>query len=182
MGISKRLADTVRRAAFAATLIFAAGANATAQEISAEHLQAAKAAIKAGESTVTLDNILPNLSARMKGQLILSQPNLEQEISDIVDAAAIAMAPRRGDLENEVARLYANVFSKEELEEIKAFYESPAGKKLLKESPVLIREIATASRTWTAGVDRDLRQEIAKKMQELTATTQTQEGATGEGN
>ena len=168
MGKRTNLVSRMKTGMAAAIICVAFIQPSQAQDISQEHLDAAKAMLKAGGSTVTLDNILPNLASRMKSQLILSQPNLEAEISRVVDEAAIAIAPRRGDLENEVARLYANVFSQEELEEINAFYNTEAGKKLLKESPVLIREIAKASRTWTAGVDRDMRQDIAKRMQELT--------------
>lgn len=182
MGISSRLANHLQKIAFFVGLTVAMTAGANAQEVSEEHISAAKAALKAGGSTTTLDNILPNLSSRLKNQLILSQPNLDVQISEIVDSATIEIAPRRGDLENEVARLYSNVFTQEELVQMKSFYESDAGKKLLKESPVLIREIAKASKTWTAGVDRDLRQIIAKKMQELTKTTDTKEGEESTGN
>jgi len=139
----------------------------SAQEISKEHMSAARAALNAAGSTKTLDGILPRLSRRMKGQLILSEPNKEAIIVDVVDQAAIEIAPRRGDLEKEIARIYAIIFTKEELEQIASFYSSVSGKKLLKESPIILRQVNAASKTWTAGVDRDLRGLVADKMNKM---------------
>ncbi|RYE72053.1 MAG: DUF2059 domain-containing protein [Hyphomicrobiales bacterium] len=62
-----------------------------------------------------------NAATQIKSDLIGSNPNMQSEISDMVDERAIALAPRRGDLENEVARTYAKLFTEQELKEIAAF-------------------------------------------------------------
>jgi hypothetical protein len=75
----------------------------------------------------------------------------------MVDDAALALAPRRNDLENEVARVYAKLFTEQELNEIAQFYSSEAGKKLLRQGPLATREMLAAAEVWTNGIVRDLR-------------------------
>lgn len=137
-----------------------------AQEISPEHLHAAKEAVAASKSTNSLDNILPRLAESAKQQLISNRPDAADQISQIVDDTAISLAPRRGDLEEEVARGYARIFTIDELKQITTFYNTEAGKKLIAETPTVARSIDQAARVWTNGVQRDLREQVNKKLQE----------------
>ena len=105
-----------------AMLAGAIGTQAIAQQISDEHLQAAKSAMQATGATERLDGILPEVAAFTKTGLIANRPDIEAEISQIVDEVAISIAPRRGPLEDEVALIYANLFSAEELTQIESFF------------------------------------------------------------
>jgi len=162
------LNDRMRRGMLAlAALGLMAGAPAMAQEATPAHLAAARAAIDAIDSTEQFDNILMNAATQIKSDLIGSNPNMQSEISDMVDDRAIALAPRRAALENEVARVYAKLFTEQELKEIAAFYGSPTGQKLLKQGPVASREIMVAADVWSNGIVRDLRASAAEGMTAL---------------
>lgn len=141
-----------------ATLIFSGAHinNTMAQDASPEHITAAKAAIDALVVTNSFDSILPRAAERIKANLTLANPNFSDEISIAVDEEAIKLASRRADLENEAANIYAKSFSAEELNEIAAFYNSETGKKLLKVSPAMGRELLRAAEIWGAGITRDL--------------------------
>lgn len=154
-------------AAFLAVALAVAGLTTTvvAQEFSESHIAAAKRAMNASRSTDRLDTILPQMAASAKAELIRDRPDREQELTAVVDNAALALASRRGDLENEVAQVFAKVFTEEELVVIADFYESEAGKKFLKESPIVIREMTQASRVWSNGLRRDLSDEIRKGLE-----------------
>ncbi|HCL64052.1 MAG TPA: hypothetical protein DIC56_04245 [Rhizobium sp.] len=132
------------------------GASAKAQDIPAEHLQAARTAITVLGVTDRFDNILPGVAERLKTQLIQAYPNLQDVIYAKVDEQALALAPRRGDLEREAALVYAKAFTADELKAISEFYSSEAGKKLLKDGPIATRELLKAADIWTAGIARDL--------------------------
>ncbi|RYC12217.1 DUF2059 domain-containing protein [Ciceribacter ferrooxidans] len=132
------------------------GASAKAQDISPEHLQAARTAITVLGVTDRFDNILPAVADRLKTQLIQAYPNLQDQIYGEVDKQALSLAARRGDLEKEAAMVYAKAFTAEELKVISDFYSSDAGKKLLKDGPIATRELMKAADIWTAGVARDL--------------------------
>ena len=153
-----------------AALLFLVPATALAQdkEITTAHLDAARAAVTAIHATDQFDEILPNAATQIKADLIGNNPDKQQEISDMVDDAALALAPRRADLENEVARVYAKLFTEQELTEIANFYNSETGKKLLKLGPVATREMLKAADVWSNGIVRDLRQASIDGVQKLT--------------
>ncbi|WP_113260671.1 DUF2059 domain-containing protein [Agrobacterium cavarae] len=143
------------------------GTAARAQEISAEHIAAAKQAITALGVTDRFDNILPGLAERLKSELIQSSPNVEDQITATVDAKALELAPRRADLEREAALTYARAFSVEELKAISTFYNSDAGKKLLKDGPIATRELMKAADIWAAGINRDLNASSMAELQKV---------------
>lgn len=157
------------RAASAALVIGSVlwGTVAHAQDVPAEQLQAARAAISALGLTNQFDNILPTIADNQKRELILTYPNLEKEISETVDSNALSLAPRRADLEREAALVYAKSFSTEELKEIAAFYSSDVGKKFIKDGPVALREMAKAADIWASGIARDLSKQTNEQMLKL---------------
>ena len=143
------------------------GTAVRAQEISAEHVAAAKQAIAALGVTDRFDNILPGLAERLKSELIQASPNVQDQITATVDAKALELAPRRADLEKEAALTYARAFSIEELKAISAFYSSEAGKKLLKDGPIATRELMKAADIWAAGINRDLNAASMAELQKV---------------
>ncbi len=135
-----------------------------AQEISEEHLDAARDAIAAINATDRYDNILPGLAERLKAQFIQASPNFQEQISTVVDEQALALAPRRADLEREAATIYSKAFTQDELKAISAFYATEAGKKLLSNGPLVTRELAKATEIWANGISRDLANQSAEKL------------------
>jgi uncharacterized protein len=143
---------------------------AIAADPTPEHLTAARAAIAAIKATDQFDVILPQAADSLKGEMIQKDPNLETTITSAVDEEVIKMAARRGALENEAARAYANIFSIEELNGIAAFYNSDVGKKLISEGPLATRKVIEAANIWQTGVARDLAEAVAKKVKAAAET------------
>ena len=159
---------TLRGGLYAAvTLVGLAVSPALAQEISPSHLAAAREAVDAIDTSEQFDQILLNAATQIKAELIVNNPDLQSKISEMVDDSAIALAPRRADLENEIARIYAKMFTEQELREISQFYNSEAGRKLIKQGPQASREMMAAADVWTNGIVRDLRESASKGMQKL---------------
>ncbi|WP_244490683.1 DUF2059 domain-containing protein [Aureimonas frigidaquae] len=140
---------------------------AMAQEVSPSHLAAARQAVDAIDTTEQFDQILLNAATQIKAELIVNNPNLQSQISQMVDDNAIALAPRRADLENEIARVYAKIFTEQELREITQFYTSEAGRKLLAQGPSAVRETMSAADIWANGIVRDLRRSSDEGMRKL---------------
>lgn len=160
---ARRLSIVLSAAAFAAL-----SAPSFAQDISEEHLKAARAAVDAINATDLYDNILPSAAAALKAELIQKNPDLESVITSTVDTTTLKLAGRRADLEKEAATAYARVFSVEDLNGIATFYNSAAGKKLLADGPIVSREVGKAAEIWQRGIARDLAEETAKAIgQEL---------------
>ncbi len=152
--------------AIAISLVSFSSVNGLAQEISADHLSAARNAIRATKATDSFDNILISTSAQLKNAITANNPDLAEKVAIIVDEEALKLAPRRGDLESEAARLFANSFSADELGEISKFFNSPAGSKYLASTPILARELGNMARIWAGGISRDLNQNVQKRLNE----------------
>jgi len=160
----------LRRTMVAATAfsIAIAAYPAVAQEVSDSHLRAARAAISAIGATRPFDMILPEAALQMKNELIQNNPDLVPLINSTVDQQAISLAPRRADLEREVALTYARNFTEEELTAIAEFYASDAGRKLLERGPEMTREVYRAAEIWQNGIGRDLAQNVSAALQQET--------------
>lgn len=156
----------LRSLAISCVLMTATVGSSAAQDVSAEHLQAARQMIAAIEATDPYDVILPGVAQQLKTELIQNNPDLEQQLLDIVDEETLALAARRGDLENEAAAAYARVFSQEDLEAIAAFYETTAGQALLSNGPLAAREVAQAAAIWQRGIERDLMESVGRRLGE----------------
>ncbi|MDJ0614844.1 MAG: DUF2059 domain-containing protein [Rhizobiaceae bacterium] len=156
----------VRYATIVAVTLLGTVYNASAQEITPEHTQAAKAAMIATGATSRLDGILPEIASFTKAGLIANRPDIEAEISSIVDETAISLAARRGVLEDEVAAIYTQIFTQAELESISGFFKSEAGIKFLNLTPSVFRQVDEVSKVWRTGITRDMARTVNEKMKE----------------
>ncbi|MCZ2204185.1 DUF2059 domain-containing protein [Bartonella sp. A05] len=137
---------------------------AHAQDVSDQHLEAAKRVIDAIHATDQFDNFLPMVARDLKNELTGDDPNLAADIAEIVDKQVLAFTKRRSGLEKEVARVYAEHFSQTELETITIFYSSDVGKKFLKEVPSVARDVYSVFDVWKSAVMQDLMKNIEKEM------------------
>jgi len=166
MNIGKQVKSAMRAFVLVGFAGFAAVSGLHAQEVTPEHTAAAKAAMKATGASSRLDKILPELAELIKNGLITNRPDMESEISTIVNEVAISLAPRRGPLEDEVAAIYAKAFTMEELQTISTFFSSDAGNKFVKLTPLLFGEVDQSAKVWRNGITRDMRAEVHKKLKE----------------
>ncbi len=156
-----------RAAALAVIVAGSMAAPLQAQEISEEHLAAAREAIASINATDRYDNILPGLAEGLKAQFIQASPNFQEQISAAVDQQALELAPRRADLEREAATIYAKAFTLDELKAISSFYATEAGKKLLTNGPLVSRELAKAAEIWANGISRDLNNQSTAALRDI---------------
>ncbi|AMM84871.1 DUF2059 domain-containing protein [Martelella sp. AD-3] len=164
-----------RSVAIAATVMgLGAFSVAAAQDVSPEHLAAAKAALNALGINSQFDEILPNQADLVQSQMTQVYPNYHSLIDEVVTDTAIALAPRRADLENEGAQIYANIFTEEELQKLADFYSSDLGQKFIQYGPIAARELSQAGDIWARGIARDLNQQA---QEELNARIAEQTGS-----
>ena len=150
--------------ALMAVTLFTGTITAQAQDSSPEHIAAAKKAMIATGATSRLDGILPEIASFTKAGLIANRPDIESEISLIVDETAISLAARRGALEEEVAAIYTKLLTIEELKDIETFFTSGAGTKFLTFTPQLFKQIDDVSKVWRTGVTRDMATQVQEKL------------------
>ncbi len=117
------------------------------------------------------DPVVPNVIDRARSMFIQSNVNLAKDINEVATQLRAEMTPRAVELQNEVARLYAQRFTEAELKELLAFYKSPVGKKAIAEEPQVIDASAARALEWGNKFSEEvivkMRAEMKKKGHDL---------------
>ncbi len=104
------------------------------------------------EETHTQDNMSAALDAMMPamlGAFRRQSPNLPDETYKLVEQMlSDEMRKQLPQLTTINAQTYANHFTLDELKAIDAFYQTPAGQKIVSETPKIIRETAPLGMLW----------------------------------
>ena len=91
----------------------------------------AKELIAVTGATDLFNPLIAGVVEQAKLLFLQQNPALSKDLNEIAAKMRTDLAPRFAELTNEVAKLYATDFTEQELKDILAFYQSPAGKKLL---------------------------------------------------
>jgi len=179
------IAPTLARFAVAAALAFgwwsgaaaqqpggaAPGAAAPAAPVTPAALAAAKELLTVKGATNMFDPIIPGMVESTKNSFLPSNPGLFKELNEAAATVRAEFLPRRNEIVDEIARLYAQRFSEAELKEVIAFYKSPVGKKFAADEPVVIDQGLARAEAWSRKVSDEVmtrfRAEMKKKGHDL---------------
>lgn len=135
---------------------------AGAQEITQTHLRAAWEAIRALGVDDEFDNALPDLAVQVQTVLVQRRPDLANQITTTVNQVALNLVATRRALNDQAARIWALVFTEEELGVIVQFYNSEVGRKLAQIYPDVLGETVDAFQIWyQATAEQLLEQSVA---------------------
>lgn len=165
----------VRRLGSAALILCAlampAFAQAPAKQPSPEHVALARAVLDFTGARSSFDGVLLKLLSDARNQVLRTRPTLQADVETALLAIGDKLKDADEELVSQIAVVYAQKFTEQELKEIAAFYQSPAGKKLVTEMPsVLTRSyelMREYSQRMSVEVMSQLRAEMKKKGHDL---------------
>jgi len=115
----------------------------------------AQAAIAAAKELVALkggatmfDPLVPGVIESAKNSLVPTNPQLQQQLNEVAAQLRKEFDPKRAEILNEVAKVYAQRFTEPELKEIVAFYKTPIGKKMIIEEPIALDQSLKVAQAW----------------------------------
>jgi len=94
------------------------------------------------------ESVIPGVIEQAKRIYIQQNPMLQKDLDAIAVALRTEYEPKKAEIINEVAKLYAARFTEQELKEVLAFYKSPVGKKMVEEEPKVIDNSMTMAQAW----------------------------------
>ncbi|MCP3396494.1 DUF2059 domain-containing protein [Bradyrhizobium sp. CCGB20] len=150
----------------AALLLFVCGASAEAP--SPEALNAARKLVVTLKIADQYRALLPQLLLKLRPLVAQDRPEIERDYDAMTAPGSEIYTPALTSLIDQVAALYAQNFSADELRQIQAFYASPAGRKLLEKSDAL----AQAS----AQIGQDVSQKAADELKQRLIEVLRQKG------
>jgi hypothetical protein len=110
--------------------IFAAALPGYAQEVSPDQLALARKYIDLTDKVDIFGTTIANTAAQTLGQILKLNPTLGQQATDAITQVVGTYKGQKSELLDQVARVYAQHFTGDELQQIVTFYGSPAGQKL----------------------------------------------------
>ena len=129
--IAKSLARLVPAAMLAACLL---SAPALAQQPSAGAITAARELVELKGGAAMFDPVIVSVIEQTKAALLQTNPQLAKDLNDVAAQLRTEFTPRRNELMNEAAKLYATAFTEQEIKDMTTFYKSPLGRKMLSPS------------------------------------------------
>jgi hypothetical protein len=101
-------------------------------EISPEHLALARKYVDLTDQAGLYEATVVTAGIRTYRTLLPQNPEIAEPLNKAIETVITSYRGRKGELFDQFARVYALNFTQEELTQIVAFYESPAGAKLAK--------------------------------------------------
>jgi len=134
---------------------------------SAADLKLAREVVEVSGAASSFKDIVPIFLDEAKRTFVRTNPELSKDLDQAIKVVAPEFERRREQLLDQIAGIYAARFTDQELTEIKAFYETPAGVKLVKALPGVLQESYDKTNAWSRQMSQDvvtrLREELKKK-------------------
>jgi hypothetical protein len=142
-----------------------------AQQPTPSAMATARELIEIKGAALMFDALIPGIVETAKNAFLPSHPQLSKELNDVAAQLRTEFAPRRAEIVNDFALLYAQNFSEQEMKEAIAFYKTTTGKKFLAQEPVVVDQALSRIKNLADKVSVEvlnrLRAEMKKKGHDL---------------
>jgi len=118
----------------------------------------------AAGATRQFDAVVPALVHQMTAIFIQQQPAHEKTIREAFAGIAVRMSERKGELLVEIAKLYAQQFTLDELRELTQFFNSGVGKRFVEKQLVILPQSMAIGQRWGARIGREVDAEMRKEL------------------
>ena len=137
---------------------------------SASHLAVAREVMLSSGIARSFDSIIPAFGDRIR-QNAVTRPELAKDLDSVLASLEPELELQKQAMIDVASRIYASRLTEAELNEIAAFFRSPAGNRYVETQPQVLDDIVGAMQTWTQDVSEyvmvRVRAEMAKKGHQL---------------
>jgi len=169
----KKLLNVLLAAGAALGLLLGSAAAQTppAKPPSAAALGYAKEILLSKNVSAIYQGAVPGLVQRTRDVLLQSNLNYQKDLDEVSVIVAKDLAGREKEIGEEMARIYASVFTEQELKELAAFYKSPLGVKVIAQEPVAFNQARQYMDQWAQKFAEEIngkfRAEMKKRGKEI---------------
>ena len=165
MSVIKTIAGAAQIFAVAAALLaLCAPGYAQGNKPSTAAIATAKEIVSMKGGLAMFDALIPGVIEQGKGMFTQQNPNLQKDLNEVAAKLRAELAPRLNEVNDEVARLYAERFTEKELKDILAFYQTPLGKKVISEEPKALDESMNFAQNWAIKFSDEIVSKIRAEM------------------
>ena len=136
-----------------------------------EQLAAALDYLRASGATRGFEDMIPQFLDQIRLRYVTQRPEIAQMINDSAFALIPEFVKRRDDLNQQIAKLYTQRFSEDELKQLAEFYRSALGQKLASQQIEVLQQSVPLVQAWSRKLTEDMalrvKDEVKKKGQRL---------------
>ena len=157
-------------AAVAALGIAVTGAMAQAPKaeplkpVSPAALASAKEILVAKNVSAIYQGAIPGLTQRIKDAMLQSNLNLQKDLDEAAAKVVKDMTGREQEIGEQMAKIYANAFTEQELKDLATFYKSPLGKKTIDAEPDAFNKSRIYMGEWAQKISEEINTKLRAEM------------------
>ncbi len=136
------------------------------KEIDPARLATAKELMEVAGSAKQFDIAVPLITQQLENAFVNLKPDHAAEIKDVFRLIPERFSQRRQELLDQIAALYAERLTAEELQGIIAFYKSPVGAKFIKLQPELVQQSMALGQAWGRKIGQEIDQQVRKELKD----------------
>ncbi len=155
----KKLTRAIAASTFCLSLAMASPAALAAD---AATVATAKQILTVTGATTVFQPLIAGVVEQARILYLQQNPGLSKDLNEVAAKMRADLDPRFSELLEQMAKMYADAFTQQELKDILAFYQSPTGKKLLNQQPKLVDASMNFAQDWA----NKLSEEVTTKMRE----------------
>ena len=153
------------------SLLVASAPGWAQQKPSPAAIAAAKELLILKGGDLPFNPVVYNVIEKVKNVFLPTNPNLGKELNEVAAQLKKEYEPKRAELINDVARMYAERFSEQEIKTLITFYKSPLGRKMVTDEPKIIDQSLNHVENWGNELSDEVlsrfREEMKKKGHDL---------------
>ncbi len=137
------------------------------QRASPEAMSAARALIEVTGASAQFDQALPLLTGPLTQAFVSLAPGRAGEIRELMAEMVKRFSSRKGELIEQIAIIYAERMTVDDMRGVTAFYQSEVGRRMVAAQPEIMRQSMLAGQIWGqrigAEIDAEMRRELRKR-------------------
>jgi len=146
------------------TMVLLAAGPASAQAPTPDTLAAAREPVVVMRTAESFKAVMPIIVKNLKPAIVQNRPQVERDYDAIIPLMLESMNARVSEIIDQIAALYARIFTAEELREVTGFYRGPTGQKLVEKLPVITQESMMIGQRFGQAVAGELRGRIVDEL------------------
>jgi len=140
--------------------------------VSPSAMQAARDLLAVKNVSQVYGSAVPNIVQRAKDAFLANNLSYQKDLNEVAINVARSLAGREKEIGEQMAKIYANDFTEQEMKDLTAFYKSPLGQKVLSTEPKSIQEsmnyMSQWAQTFSQTVANEFREEMKKRGKPLS--------------
>ena len=149
------------------SLLLAFSAIAQNAPIDPQRLAQARELLELSGGARNFDTVMPSMMQQMTQILTAQKPENRAQIEQVMQSMMTKFTDRKQELIDQIAVIYAERFTSDDIAGLIAFYKSPTGRKFTATQPEILKDSMAAGQSWGrkigAEIESSARQELKKR-------------------